>query len=415
MTTAWPASFSALAAVAAGTQFLADDGSVNGYATGAQIAEYVRTLTQTMTNKTFTTPVLGVATATSINKVAITAPATGSTLTIADGKTLTASNSLTFTGTDSTSFAFPATSGSVALTDLAQTITKARTYSEAGAASAPVSYWTGTILTGGTGTTNFPHIFVQPTGATASTTWSTAGTVFGANLATGFTGNLADLKVAGVSQFSITNFGKVLAGDGASTPTAGTPGMAFAGATGVGFRRSGTSSVYFTSSSADIWFSTAVTLNMRSNGTFAFSQSADPGDVADVLLARDAANTLALRNSTNAQTFNVYNTFTNSSNYERLQFGFNSNIPFITSTPLGTGTQRALNLQRVATPASGSSSAAILLGTTAAFGIYYGSGAPTVTAAQGSIYLRSDGSSVATRLYVNTDGATTWTPFTSAA
>jgi hypothetical protein len=52
------------------------------------------------------TPVLGVATATSINKVAITAPATGSTLTIADGKTLTANNTLTFTGTDSSSVAF---------------------------------------------------------------------------------------------------------------------------------------------------------------------------------------------------------------------------------------------------------------------------------------------------------------------
>jgi hypothetical protein len=61
--------------------------------------------TETLTNKTLTsptltTPALGVATATSVNKVAITAPATGSTLTIADGKTLTASNSLTLAGTD---------------------------------------------------------------------------------------------------------------------------------------------------------------------------------------------------------------------------------------------------------------------------------------------------------------------------
>ena len=64
--------------------------------------------TETLSNKTFTTPVLGVATATSINKVAITAPATGSTLTIADGKTLTASNTLTFTGTDASSVAFGA-------------------------------------------------------------------------------------------------------------------------------------------------------------------------------------------------------------------------------------------------------------------------------------------------------------------
>lgn len=49
------------------------------------------------TSPTLVTPVLGVATATSINKVAFTAPATGSTLTIADGATLTVSNSATIT------------------------------------------------------------------------------------------------------------------------------------------------------------------------------------------------------------------------------------------------------------------------------------------------------------------------------
>jgi hypothetical protein len=60
------------------------------------------------TSPTLVTPTLGIASATSINKVTITAPATGSTLTIADGKTLTASNTLTFTGTDSSSVAFGA-------------------------------------------------------------------------------------------------------------------------------------------------------------------------------------------------------------------------------------------------------------------------------------------------------------------
>lgn len=49
---------------------------------------------------TLVTPVLGAASATSINKLTITSPATGATLTVADGKTLTASNSLTFAGTD---------------------------------------------------------------------------------------------------------------------------------------------------------------------------------------------------------------------------------------------------------------------------------------------------------------------------
>ena len=52
------------------------------------------------TSPTLVTPVLGVATATSINKVALTQPATGATLTVADGKTLTANASLTLAGTD---------------------------------------------------------------------------------------------------------------------------------------------------------------------------------------------------------------------------------------------------------------------------------------------------------------------------
>ena len=60
------------------------------------------------TSPTLVTPTIGAATATTINKVTITAPATGSTLTVADGKTLTASNTLTFTGTDASSVAFGA-------------------------------------------------------------------------------------------------------------------------------------------------------------------------------------------------------------------------------------------------------------------------------------------------------------------
>lgn len=52
----------------------------------------------------FTTPTLGVATATSINGLTITS-STG-TLTITNGKTLSISNTLTFTGTDSSSVAF---------------------------------------------------------------------------------------------------------------------------------------------------------------------------------------------------------------------------------------------------------------------------------------------------------------------
>ena len=67
-------------------------------------------------------------TASSINKVAITAPATASTLTIADGKTLTASNTLTLAGTDATTQTFPTTNATIARTDAAQTFTGDQTF-----------------------------------------------------------------------------------------------------------------------------------------------------------------------------------------------------------------------------------------------------------------------------------------------
>ena len=63
------------------------------------------------TSPTLVTPVLGVATATSVNKVALTAPATSATLTIADGASLVTSGaySLTLTSTAATNVTLPTT------------------------------------------------------------------------------------------------------------------------------------------------------------------------------------------------------------------------------------------------------------------------------------------------------------------
>ena len=52
------------------------------------------------TSPTLVTPTIGAATATSLNKITITAPATGATLTIADGATLTASATASVSGTN---------------------------------------------------------------------------------------------------------------------------------------------------------------------------------------------------------------------------------------------------------------------------------------------------------------------------
>lgn len=50
----------------------------------------------------------------------------------------------------------------------------------------------------------------------------------------------------------------------------------------------------------------------------------------------------------------------------------------------------------------------ILLGKNARFGIYFGNGVPTILAAKGSLYLRTDGTTIADRAYINKDGAKAW-------
>ena len=68
-----------------------------------------------------------------------------------------------------------------------------------------------------------------------------------------------------------------------------------------------------------------------------------------------------------------------------------------------------------AIPAGGTAGAGFRFSSTANFGVFFGSGAPTLSAAKGSLYLRSDGTTTNNRAYINTDGATTWTALTTAA
>lgn len=58
---------------------------------------------------------------------------------------------------------------------------------------------------------------------------------------------------------------------------------------------------------------------------------------ADVILNRDAADTLALRNSTNAQTLRIYGTYTDASNYVRASLKANSSLVTLSAETAGTG------------------------------------------------------------------------------
>jgi hypothetical protein len=83
------------------------------------------------------------------------------------------------------------------------------------------------------------------------------------------------------------------------------------------------------------------------------------------------------------------------------------NPQFNGSVKIGAGT---------AVTAAGSTGIGLLFSSTSTvdFGIFFGSGAPTITAGNGSLYLNTTGSSTSTRLYVN-NGGVTWVAVTTAS
>ena len=159
-----------------------------------------------------------------------------------------------------------------------------------------------------------------------SNTLALGGATIGSN-ALAVTGNITQTAASSAT----------FVGDGAATPTTGTPGIAFAGATGVGFRRNSTSGMIFTASGADIWFTGASNISMRSNGTYSWSATTDPIAGAELTLVRDSANVLGIRNSTTAMGLLVYRTYTDASNYQRLNHKWNTSTSVIQNEGAGTG------------------------------------------------------------------------------
>lgn len=108
------------------------------------------------TTPTLVTPVLGVATATTVNKVTITAPASNAILTLTDGKTFAVTNTLTLSGTDSTVMTFPSTTQTIVGLTSTQTLTNKTLTSPVlttpaiGVATGTSFTATGTIVSTGT-------------------------------------------------------------------------------------------------------------------------------------------------------------------------------------------------------------------------------------------------------------------------
>jgi hypothetical protein len=184
-------------------------------------------------------------------------------------------------------------------------------------ASSPAKAFTGTWFTGGTSTTTKPQVVIEPTGTT-STAWSTSGTGLGVNAASGFAGNLLDLQVNGTSRFSILS--------------GATGYLSLRGSNQSGGINCGSHNIF--SFYGEDFGAQPVFVN--ANGGLAIG--------ADTILIRDAGDTLAQRNGTNAQTFRLYNTFTDASNYERGFLRWSSDVFEVGPEAAGTGTARPMRI-----------------------------------------------------------------------
>ena len=171
--------------------------------------------------------------------------------------------------------------------------------------------------------------------------WNASGTTFtGIKLAVTDTASasgslLMDLQVGGVSRFRVAKDGVATA---PRLDISGPTFSLFQLANHIVLGRSTAALVAIDSA----YGVDADHLKLSAVGAFAWSAVAGATNNADLFLRRDAANTLAQRNGVNAQAFNLYNTYTDASNYERLSVSYASNICRIETAQAGTGASRLL-------------------------------------------------------------------------
>jgi hypothetical protein len=202
-----------------------------------------------------------------------------------------------------------------------------------------------TAATGATGT-NGETVTTSKPRLDLTQTWNNVATTFtGIKLNVTDTASAAgsllmDLQVGGSSKFKVSKSGGVLAGNGSGFEMS----FGFASEISTGFYLPGTSVMGFAiTGNAKIGI-TASVVRLESGQGLGWSSGSPILTNIDTSLFRDAANTLAQRNGVSAQTFRLYNTFTDASNYERGFMRWNSNVLEIGAEAAGTGSNRSLTL-----------------------------------------------------------------------
>lgn len=147
-------------------------------------------------------------------------------------------------------------------------------------------------------------------------------------------GDLMYLSVDTLGDY-VEDFARILLEDGA----VGAPSLAFQGDETHGLYRSSTVLRFAQGGSNRHEFGTSYLQILSASAQLILG-----GSGTQVNLALDAANVLAQRNAANAQSFRVYNTFTDAANYERGGFSWSTNILFVGTANAGTGAARGLAL-----------------------------------------------------------------------
>lgn len=210
-------------------------------------------------------------------------------------------------------------------------------FSKDGVASIPPLMLSGIWYTvGGTSTTTKPHLLIEPTGTT-STGWSTSGTGLGINAASGFTGNLLDLQIAGAraARFYPSGDGSLLTLSDRVTTTNAFATLQASNNLNCVKGGDGGATRWALGQNVDSGFNSG--LLVQSSYIIGFTSGTVAGSSADVKLVRDGAGVLAQKNSTNAQTTRIYGTYTDSSNYTRLSLAATSTTMTIAAETAGTG------------------------------------------------------------------------------